>query len=45
MGGLLQLGVELLEHRLHGPDDERERHEHHREHDRGARVRDVHADR
>ena len=43
--GLLDLGVELLEHGLHRPHDERERHEHHREHDRHARVRDVDPDR
>ena len=31
---LLQLRVELLQHRLHGADDERQRHEHERENDR-----------
>jgi hypothetical protein len=43
--GLLDVGVELAQDRLHRPDDERERDEHHREHDRRARVRDVDADR
>ena len=35
--GLLDLGVELLEHRLNRAHDERQRHEHHREHDRRLR--------
>ena len=40
-GRLLHLRVELEQHRLHRPDDERERDEAEREHDRGARERDV----
>ena len=42
---LLHLRVELLEHGLHRPDDERQRDEHQREDDRRARVGDVDADR
>ena len=42
---LLELGVELLEDGLDRSDDERQRHEHQREHDRGLRVGDVHPDR
>ena len=37
--------VELEQHGLHRPDDERQRHEQQREHDRRARERDVDADR
>ena len=42
---LLHLGVELQQHGLHRPDDERQRHEQQREHDRRPRERDVDADR
>ena len=45
MRGLLELRVELLENRLHGANDEREGHEHHREDDRRPREGDVDADR
>ena len=34
-GGLLDVGVELGEHRLHGPDDERQGHEGQGQRDRG----------
>ena len=42
-GGLLHLAVELEQHRLHGPDHERQRHEQQRQQDRRPRERDVHA--
>ena len=40
---LLELGVELLEHRLHRSHDERESHEHKGEDDRRPRERHVDA--
>ena len=44
-GRLLHLRVELLQHGLHRADDERQRDEQQREHDRRPRVGDVDADR
>ena len=45
MRRLLELGIELLQDRLHRADDERQRHEHHRENDRRPREGHVDADR
>ncbi len=45
MRRLLHLGIELLQHRLHRADDERQRHEHQAEHDRRLREGDVDVDR
>ena len=44
-GRLLHVLVELVQDGLHGSNDERERHEEQREHDRRASERDVDADR
>ena len=44
-GRLLHLAVELDQHRLHRPHDERQRHEEQREEDRAAREGEVDADR